>query len=115
MMQQAESKLRDFNAQEIANMLWALATVDWRPPETLIESLSQQAESKAREFKPQEMANTLWAAAVFGSVNAFLPLSQHLGGLSLTGPRSAEHCSQLHQYFLAAQHEAKARPEEQVA
>jgi hypothetical protein len=63
---EAERKARDFNPQEIANTLWALATAGVRLPGSLVESLSREAERKARDFNPQDIANMLWALATAG-------------------------------------------------
>jgi uncharacterized protein with PIN domain len=55
-----------FNAQAVANTLWAYATMGTRPGERLIRALEAQAEATAASFNAQNVANTLWAYATMG-------------------------------------------------
>ena len=55
-----------FNAQAVANTLWAYATMGRRPGERLIRALEAQAEATAASFNAQNVANTLWAYATMG-------------------------------------------------
>jgi hypothetical protein len=54
-----KSTVREFKPQNIANTLWSLATAGVQIPASLVECLSRRAEITAREFNPQNIANTL--------------------------------------------------------
>jgi hypothetical protein len=49
---------------EIANTLWAYATLGRQPGAGLVSGLERRAADVAGKFKPQAIANTLWAYAV---------------------------------------------------
>ena len=53
----------DFNPQDIANMLWAFATLGRQPEDALVAWLSERALQVQGAFNPQDIANTLWAFA----------------------------------------------------
>ena len=53
-----------FNPQEVANTLWAFATLGISPSASLLAALSFVADKSAGSFNPQDVANTLWAKAV---------------------------------------------------
>ena len=55
--QEAKQRLDEFNAQELANMAWAFATVG-QQDEQLFESLSKMAEQHLDKFNAQGLANT---------------------------------------------------------
>ena len=59
-----------FNAQAVANTLWAYATMGREPGAGVIRELEGRAEALAGTFKAQEVANTLWAVCVFSVVRA---------------------------------------------
>jgi len=52
-----------FNPQELANTLWAYATLGEAPSASVLGALSAVVERSAGAFKPQDVANTLWAYA----------------------------------------------------
>ncbi|MCF2108875.1 DUF1601 domain-containing protein, partial [Coxiella burnetii] len=58
------------NPQDIANTLWALATmgINWRDiqEKELDNSLLKAIAQNANRFNPQDIANTLWALATMG-------------------------------------------------
>jgi len=56
----------EFNSQEVANTLWAFATMGLRPGGQLIGKLGRRTEAISGEFSSQEVANTLWAFATMG-------------------------------------------------
>jgi len=56
----------DFNAQNIANTLWAFATLGFRPSKALLVGLTEQTVAVQGDFKAQEISNTLWAFATLG-------------------------------------------------
>jgi hypothetical protein len=47
--------------QDIANTLWAFATMGTKPRQKMMGQLERRAEGISGEFKPQEVENTLWA------------------------------------------------------
>ena len=51
---------------EIANMLWAQATMGARADRGLLEAMQRRATATARNSKPQNVANVLWALATMG-------------------------------------------------
>jgi hypothetical protein len=55
----------EFNSQEVANTLWAFATIGTKPGERLVGQLERRAEAISGEFNSQEVANTLWAICFF--------------------------------------------------
>jgi len=55
--------LGGFKSQEIANTLWAFATLARQPDDKLIAGLTARAVKVQGDFKPQEITNTLWAFA----------------------------------------------------
>jgi hypothetical protein len=59
-------KARDFEPQNIANLMWAFATAGVSPGETLVRTMSAEAVSKSKDFKPQEIANLMWALSTSG-------------------------------------------------
>jgi hypothetical protein len=63
----AEAISGDFNAQDIANTLWAYATMGTKPGERLMGELERRAEAISGDFKSQNVANTLWAYATMGT------------------------------------------------
>jgi hypothetical protein len=57
---------RDANCQDVANALWAAATMGLRVPASTWEQLLQELADKAGQARPQGLANALWAAATMG-------------------------------------------------
>ena len=55
-----------FKAQDVANTLWAYATMGREPGAGMMRVLEGRAEALAGTFKAQEVANTLWAYATMG-------------------------------------------------
>ena len=53
-----------FNAQDVANTLWAYATMGRVPGAGVIRALEGRAEALAGSFNAQGVANSLWAACV---------------------------------------------------
>jgi hypothetical protein len=62
----AEATAGDFNSQEVANTVWAYATMGRKPGERLMVQLERRAEVISEDFYPQGIANTLWAYATMG-------------------------------------------------
>ena len=56
----AERRLDQFNAQDLANMAWAFATVG-QQDEQLFKVLAKMAEQRLDQFNVQDLANTAWA------------------------------------------------------
>ena len=52
---QAQVQLPRFNAQALANMMWAFAKLNYRPEAMLLQSCEAHATRLARTFTPQEM------------------------------------------------------------
>jgi len=63
---QATVTAGEFNPQNVANLMWALATMGEKADQELLEAMQGQATATAREFKPQNVANVLWALATMG-------------------------------------------------
>ena len=57
------ARVRDFNPQEAANSIWAIATLGITDPH-VISSLSEACVARVRDFNPQAASNALWSAAV---------------------------------------------------
>jgi hypothetical protein len=54
------------NLQEVANMLWAYATMGRKPGDRVMGLLDGRAEAISGEFNSQDVANTLWGYATMG-------------------------------------------------
>ena len=75
----AEALAGRFNAQNVANTLWAYATMGRAPGAGLMRELEGRAEALAGLFKAQDVANTLWAYATMGRAPG-AGLMRELGG-----------------------------------
>ena len=62
----AEALAGTFNAQDVANTLWAYATMGRVPGAEVTRELEGRAEALAGTFNAQGVANTLWAYATMG-------------------------------------------------
>jgi hypothetical protein len=67
MQGRATATAGDFKPQNVANLLWALATMGGKPDAHLLEAMQARATATAHHFKPQAVANLLWALATMGS------------------------------------------------
>ncbi len=63
----AEAISGKFNSQNVANTLWALATMGTKPGEKLMGQLEQRAEAISGGFNSQDIANTLCAFATMAT------------------------------------------------
>ncbi len=54
----------EFKPQDVANLMWALATLGVDPGAELATAMSRRAVASAGEFNQQEVANLMWALAV---------------------------------------------------
>jgi hypothetical protein len=61
----AEALAGTFKAQNVANTLWAYATMRRAPGAGLMKALEGRAEALAGTFNAQDVTNTLWSARVF--------------------------------------------------
>ncbi len=66
-----------FNAQEVANTLWAYATMGREPGAGKMRGLDRQVDAVAGTFNAQDVANTLWRRVCFVF---FAPLLQKVDG-----------------------------------
>ena len=62
----AEALADTFNAQRVANTLWAYATLGRMPGEGLMRGREAVGEVVADTFKAHDVATTLWACATLG-------------------------------------------------
>ena len=58
--------LEGFQARNLANTVWAWATLGVHPGEELLLSVGRAVERRLGDFKPQELAKTVWAWATLG-------------------------------------------------
>jgi hypothetical protein len=63
------AKVRDFNPQEAANSIWAVAKLSVTDVH-VISSLSEACVARTRDFNPQEAVNSIWAVATLGVTDA---------------------------------------------
>jgi hypothetical protein len=61
------STLSGANSHDIANVLWALATLEQQVPQQQIEQLMFAFASQAQSADPQKISNSLWAVGKLGS------------------------------------------------
>ncbi len=99
----AEAISGEFNSQEVANTLWALATMGTTPGDRLMGQLKRRAEAISGEFNSQDVANTLWAISFFYiqinlSRRFFSSLSCSLPSIVLDDQKIL---CQLHQVFIS--------------
>ena len=62
----AEEVARDMKPQEMANLMWAYATLGRAPGAPTWEALERRAGEVARDMVPQNVANLMWAHATLG-------------------------------------------------
>jgi hypothetical protein len=62
----AEALAGTFNAQEVANTLWAYATMGREPGAWVMRGLEGRAEALAGTMNAQDVSTTLWAYATMG-------------------------------------------------
>ena len=99
------------NAQEVANTVWALATLGWQAGEGAMRSALEGAAVRvAPSMNAQDVANTVWALATLGW-QASAEMVDVFGGLVGAMVRdcgwmqlSTSHLSQLLQAHLASQY-----------
>jgi hypothetical protein len=99
----AEAIAGEFNSQDIANTMWAYATMGTMPGERLMGKLEGRAEAISGEFNSQGIANTLWAICFFcvqfnRSPRFCCSLSSSLPPLDFVDQK---HLCQLHQVFIS--------------
>ena len=92
------ARVREFNAQALANTAWAYATAGHAAPQ-LLDALASASVARVREFNPQNLANTAWAYAVLDVVGGLSLVTEgavdaHEHTFSVQGMR------QLHQWAL---------------
>jgi hypothetical protein len=66
MQRQAMATAGDFKPQNVANVVWALATMGVKPAAGLLEAMQRQAMATAGDFNPHNVANLAWALATMG-------------------------------------------------
>jgi hypothetical protein len=103
----AEALAGTFNAQGVANTLWAYATMGREPGAGVMRGLEGRAEALAGTFNAQDVANTLWAYCVFFLLRAFDAefrwvdtVVQRLVSLDKPACFNSAQLCQLHQFFL---------------
>lgn len=57
---EAQHQIRHFKPQELANTVWAFATLNIQNA-SLVEAIAKEALHKIHHFNPQELVNTAWA------------------------------------------------------
>ena len=71
----AGAKQRTFQPRQLANLLWALATLGAREETVVIDTIMEAClDADVRAFKSQEMSNAVWAMATLGEqISKILP------------------------------------------
>ena len=64
LLARASVTVDSFKPQEVANLMWALATLGVEPGAELATAMSRRAVASAGEFKLQDVANLMWFFAV---------------------------------------------------
>ena len=103
-----------FNAQAVANTLWAYATMGREPGAGVMRGLEGRAEALAGTFNAQDVANSLWAACVFSLLCAsdaefrwVDTVVQRLVSLDKSACFNSVQMCQLHQFFLSCSVETR--------
>ena len=84
-----EGQAGTFKAQEVANTLWAYATMGRVPEEGLMGKLEGRAEALAGTFKAQDVANTMWARATMAREPGAVMIRELKGRAELEGRAEA--------------------------
>ena len=114
LLARASVTVDSFKPQNVANLMWALATLGVEPGAELATAMSRRAVAIAGEFNLQDVANLMWALAVFSceerdcrtlwtdTILHLLAALRRKPWLSLTTDIAAEVKArrQLHQVFL---------------
>lgn len=58
--------MSDSNPQNLANIMWAFATMDVVPPKELMDGAIQRFMALLPAYNPQGIANTMWSFASLG-------------------------------------------------
>ncbi len=58
--------MADSNPQNLANIMWAFATMDVVPPKDLMDGAIQRFMDLLPAYNPQGIANTMWSFASLG-------------------------------------------------
>jgi hypothetical protein len=73
----AGAKQRTFQPRQLANLLWALATLGAREETAVIDTIMEAClDADLRAFKSQEMSNAVWAMATLGVQTPQVPFKQ---------------------------------------
>jgi hypothetical protein len=118
----AEAVAGTIKAQDVANMLWAYATIGREPGAGLMRELEGRAEALAGTFKAHDVAITLWAVSVIallcapGQVSRWLQcllntLVQCLATLGKAACFNTLELCQVHQFFVSCSVEPRLRME----
>ncbi|KAL7481743.1 hypothetical protein ACHAW6_007413 [Cyclotella cf. meneghiniana] len=72
-------KLHTASPQNMANLLWAYATLDYHCPD-LFHAVTQEAMGRLKEFQPQHLSNVAWALSKYppSSMEIFDAISQEV-------------------------------------
>lgn len=65
--------MSDSNPQNLANIMWAFATMDVVPPKDLMDGAITRFMDLLPAYNPQGIANTMWSFASLG----YFPGPQH--------------------------------------
>jgi hypothetical protein len=114
----AEALAGTFKAQNVANTLWAYATMGREPGAGLMRGLEGRAEALAGTFNAQNVANTLWAACVFFLVSDpghgwrwLHAVVERLVSLDDASCFNAFELCQIHQFLVSCRVEPRLRTE----
>lgn len=75
--EQATRTMADSNPQNLANILWAFATMEVLPPDSLLTSAVTHFLALLPQYNSQGLTNTLWALATLGYFPGTAPLATH--------------------------------------
>jgi len=110
---QVEKVVREYDAQAVANTVWAYATMGREPGEGVMGMLEGRMGEVVGEYNAQDVANTMWAACVLSECSAqtLVQTASRLSGClsSLTERIDDRALSQLHQVFLTCRLEEGLR------
>jgi hypothetical protein len=77
----AEAISGEFNSQNVANTLWAFATMGTKPGERMMGQLERRAEAISGEFKPQSTRiNNFYLQVLCGVQALVLQLDKYTTG-----------------------------------
>jgi len=104
MQRRATDSVEEFNPQDVANVLWALAVMGEKVDRGLLDAMQGRATATAGDFAPHAIANVLWALAVMGEGGSHVLIDRLAARVfEVRHQLTLENKSQLHLWLLSCE------------